>query len=347
MTNLCVRYVVYRYGHHSPHSGYSRLAEYGKEYFNADLIKVSKPVSKSIIRDRILWRLSKGTPGYNRASIAAELAAMWHLLKESNYIYHFLYGETTYHYAGTLNNFRHNRIVATFHLPPQGIRNAVQISWQIKQLSAIICVGSSQKEYFEDFFDQERIFCIPLGIDTQYYLPPAEFESRDPNLCLVVGENYRDFPTLRGVIELVAYIRPKTKFIVVTSQNSSKMLGQHPNLSIKSGIPESELLNLYQTAALMISPLQDTTANNAILESISCGLPVITSDVGSIRDYLTSQCAVLIPPNDARKMAQTITALLDENGERKKMSEKSREQALRFSWFEVMKKLETVYSSLP
>lgn len=346
MVNQHIRYVVFRYSHHSPHSGYSRLAEYGKEYFNAEIFKVSKPVPKVIVRDRILWRISKGTPGYDRASMAAELKAVWHLLKDRDYLYHFLYGETTYHYAGQLNNFRNNRILATFHLPPQGIMNAVKIHWQIKQLSAVICVGSSQQDFFTDIIDRERIFCVPLGIDVQYYLPPADFETRDPNLCLVVGENYRDFPTLRGVIELVAYLRPSTIFVVVTSPNSNRFLGSHPNLRILSGIPESDLLNLYQTASLMVSPLLDTTANNAILESLSCGLPIVTTDVGSIHDYLTLQCALLIPPNNARKMAESIVDLLDADGERKKMSKKSREQALGFSWFEVMKKLEVVYSSL-
>jgi hypothetical protein len=62
MMNNRIRYVVYRYQHHSPHSGYSRVAEYGVKKFSGEVIRVDKPLSKKIIRQRMLWRIAKGTP---------------------------------------------------------------------------------------------------------------------------------------------------------------------------------------------------------------------------------------------------------------------------------------------
>lgn len=338
-----VRYVVFRYGHHSPHSGYSRTAEYGKDHFNAEVIRVDKPLPRSIIRERMLWKLAKGTPGYDRAAMAAELQVAKHMLRERGCIYHFLYGETTYHYTGYLNNFRGNRIIATFHQPPVGIEKAVQIDWHIRQLSAVICVGRNQQEYFSSMLEKDRIFFVPLGVDIEYYIPPASFETRNPDLCLFVGTNYRDFPTLRGVIELVSYQRPKTQFVALTSQAGYEQIGTHPNLTWRSGISEAELSELYRSAALMVMPLQDATANNAILESMACGLPMVISDVGAIRDYVGPECAVLIQPSDSRKMAEAVLNLLDDPVERERKSAQSRERALSFSWINVMKQLQTVY----
>ena len=338
-----IRFVVMRYSHHSPHSGYSRTAEYGVNHFNAKVIRVDKPLPRSIIRERMLWRLAKGTPGYDRAAMAAELQVAKHMLSESGCIYHFLYGETNYHYAGYLNNFRGNRLVATFHQPPVGIENAIQIDWHIRQLSAVICVGRNQQEYFKGTLEEDRIFFVPLGVDIEYYTPPASFDSRDPDLCLFVGSNYRDFPTFRGVIELVSYHRPKTKFVALTSPASFERIGTHPNLTLLSGIPESELFDLYQSAALMVMPLHEATANNAILESMACGLPMVITDVGAIRDYVNPECAVLIPPSDSRGMAEAVLNLLDNPQERQRLSERSRERSLSFSWINVMKQLQTVY----
>ena len=99
-----LRFVVFRYSHHSPHSGYSRTAEYGAKLFNGETIRVEKPLSRAIIRERMLWKISAGTPGYDRTSMAVELKTMRRMLSEQNSIYHFLYGETTYHYAGRLNH---------------------------------------------------------------------------------------------------------------------------------------------------------------------------------------------------------------------------------------------------
>ena len=341
-----IRFVVFRYSHHSPHSGYSRLAEYGVKHLNGELIKVKDPLPRFIIRERILWRLARGTPGYDRTAMAAELKVILRMLTQRNLIYHFLYGEINYHYSGQFTNYNQNKIVATFHLPPDGLRQAIQIEGHLKKLSGIICVGRSQQEFFSNIVNQDRIFFVPLGVDIQYYTPPSSFDERDPNLCLVVGENYRDYPTLRGVIELVSYIRPQIRFVIVTQQRNFQLIGKHPNIEYRSGIPEKEFLNLYHKAALMVMPLTDATANNAVLESMACGLPLVISDVGSIRDYVTEDCAALIQPFNARKMAEAVIELLDECEKRRKMALKCREQAEKFSWVEVMKQLNSVYEKI-
>ncbi|MCB0122858.1 MAG: glycosyltransferase family 4 protein [Caldilineaceae bacterium] len=341
-----VRFVVFRYGHHSPHSGYSRLAEYGVKEYQAQTLVIDKPLSRRLIRERLLWRLAKGTPGYDRAALAGELKVAGQLLREAGCIYHFLYGETTYHYAGLLNNLRRNRLVATFHQPIAGIQRAVQIDWHIRQLSAVVCVGSSQAEFFAKLLDPGRIFFVPLGVDTEYFCPPSTGATRDPNLCLFVGENYRDFPTLRGVIELVAYWRPQTRFVAVTSAHGAAQIGCHPNLTVRSGVPEAEFRELYRSAALMLMPLQEATANNAILESMACGLPLVVTETGSIRDYVAPQAALLTPPRNARRMAEAVIALLDDPQAQQQKSMQARAHALHFAWPTVVQQLQQVYTAI-
>lgn len=341
-----LRFVVFRYSHHSPHSGYSRTAEYGATLFNSETIRVEKPLSRNIIRERMLWKISAGTPGYDRTSMAVELKTMRRMLGERNSIYHFLYGETTYHYAGMLSHKHGNQVVATFHLPPVGIRRAIQIDWHIKQLSAVVCVGNNQREYFEPIIGSDRVFFAPLGVASDYFIPPESFESRDPNICLIVGENYRDYPTLRGVIELVAYLRPKTKFVILTPPRNKELLGEHPNLTYTSGRSEDELLRLYQSASVLLMPLLDATANNAILEGMSCGLPVVVTDVGAVRDYVAPACGIFTKPNQSQAMAEAVIDILNNESERAKMSLQCREQALNFSWEKSVGELRSIYEAL-
>lgn len=339
-------YVVFRYSHHSPHSGYSRVAEYGSKLFNSETIRTEKPLPRNLIRERMLWKISAGTPGYDRTSMAVELKAIRRLLGERDSIFHFLYGEMTYHYSGLLNHSKGNQVVATFHLPPAGIREAVQIDWHIKKLSAVVCVGRNQQEFFAKIIGAERVFFAPLGVASDYFVPPQTFESRNPDLCLIVGDNYRDYPTLRGVIELVAFLRPQTKFVILTSPHNSALLGEHANLTYVSGISEEDLLNLYQSASVLLMPLHDATANNAILEGMSCGLPIIVTDVGAVRDYVDPACGLLVPPYQARTMAEAVIDLLDNESARSKMSSKCREHALQFSWEKSVRKLKSVYEAL-
>ncbi|HIE56932.1 MAG TPA: glycosyltransferase family 1 protein [Anaerolineales bacterium] len=347
MTTRKVCYVRFRYSHHSPHSGYSRITEFGEKYLNSQIIPVDKPLSRRIIRDRMLWKIATGTPGYTRAAMAAELKIAWKALTQSSRIYHILYGETNYHYAGYFNGFRDNRVVATFHLPPDRLKKVLQIDWHLKQLAGIVCVGSNQVEYLSQFVAREKLHLIPLGLDVDYYRPPASPDERDPNLCIVIGENYRDFATLRGVVELTAYLRPQTRFVCVMSPKGFAKLGQHPNLELRTGIPEDELLHLYQTAALMVLPFSDATANNAVLESMGCALPAVLSDLGAVRDYVTPESSALVPPFEARAMAEKVIELLENKSLRAEIGARAREQALKFTWQNAIKQHQAVYDSLP
>lgn len=341
-----VRFVRFRYSHHSPHSGYSRIAEYGEKMLGSETIPVIKPLSRRIIRERMLWRLAEGTPGYTREAMAAELKVAQRVLTERDCIYHFLYGETNYHYAGKLNGIRGNRIVATFHLPPSSLQKVIQIEWHLRQLSAVLCVGTNQIEYFSKFLDRRKLHFTPLGVDVEFYQPPASFDQRDPDLCIVIGENFRDFPTLRGVVELVSYIRPQTRFICVMPPKSFPLIGAHPKLELRAGIPEDELLSLYQMASLSVMPLHDATANNAVLESLACGVPMVVTDTGAVRDYVDPAGTALLPPNDARQMAETVCELLANPQRRAEMGERARQQALKFAWPIVMEQLKAMYDSL-
>lgn len=341
-----IRFVRFRYSHHSPHSGYSRIAEYGEKLLGSETLPVDKPLSRWIIREQMLWKLAEGTPGYTREAMAAELKVAQRVLTERNCIYHFLYGETNYHYAGLLNGIRGNRILATFHQPPATLKKIIQIEWHLLRLEALLCVGTNQIEYFSRFIDRRKLHFVPLGVDVDYYQPPVHFDQRDPDLCIIIGDNYRDFPTLRGVVELVSYLRPQTRFVCVMPSKNFPLIGTHPSLDLRAGIPENELLSLYQTASLMVMPLHDATANNAVLESMACGLPMIISDVGAVRDYVNPAGTELLPPHDARKIGEMICTLLADPKRRAEMSIQARQGALKFAWPIVVQKLKEVYDSL-
>jgi glycosyltransferase involved in cell wall biosynthesis len=90
----------------------------------------------------------------------------------------------------------------------------------------------------------------------------------------------------------------------------------------------------------------DCTANNAILEGLACGTPVVASDVGAVRDYLTEECAVLTEKGDPVAMAESLLALLADHDRRQEMAVNARQQALAFDWAVVADRLQVIYEKL-
>jgi glycosyltransferase involved in cell wall biosynthesis len=68
----------------------------------------------------------------------------------------------------------------------------------------------------------------------------------------------------------------------------------------------------------------------ALLEAMACGLPVITTDVGGIRDVFVEReqsGGVLVPPEDADQFAVELGHLIDSPGSRRQMGERARRRA--------------------
>jgi len=50
---------------------------------------------------------------------------------------------------------------------------------------------------------------------------------------------------------------------------------------------------------------------NVVIEALACGRPVVASDVGGIPELMDSRCGILVPPRNARQLADALTKALD------------------------------------
>ena len=117
---------------------------------------------------------------------------------------------------------------------------------------------------------------------------------------------------------------------------------------LNQGISDSQLHALYLRAALLFLPLQDGAANNAILEAMAHGLPIVTTDLPSTRFY-TNNLAMLVPPSPA-KYAAAIRKKLNELGSadnRQQDSAALQERAKALSWQKIAQGMhENLYAPL-
>jgi glycosyltransferase involved in cell wall biosynthesis len=87
--------------------------------------------------------------------------------------------------------------------------------------------------------------------------------------------------------------------------------------------------------------------SNAILEYMAHGLPVIATAVGGNTELVDCDCGILVPPRNPEALAQALAILLNDEGIRRKLGERSRKTiAESFSWERAMGELAGYYSIL-
>jgi glycosyltransferase involved in cell wall biosynthesis len=118
------------------------------------------------------------------------------------------------------------------------------------------------------------------------------------------------------------------------------------NVSVQSGIDDDALRAMYQQADVLFLPVTSATANNTVLEGIACGLPVVTTDLASLRCYLPGQEAILIKENDPEHLAAALLKLYHNPELRTEMAEAARRRALDLSWVKVAHEHASVYIDL-
>ena len=328
-------HIATRMKHHSLHSGYDRLSDYIPcEKFNPGLVAKSM----GLIPDRVLGLLLRKSNLYLVPELKREIELQIRTLFRSESIFHFLYGE---------NDFRRfypqgkNKLFVTYHFPPEKYNQYFTKLPNLKSVNAIIVVGSNQVDYFTRWAPKEKILFIPHGIDTEYYMP-GENEVRDHKI-LFVGTHLRDFNVLKEVIERIEKLSVDLSFTIITFKENWKIFRGLKQIELLADVTEDQLLQCYQRHALLFLPLVGGTANNTLLEAAASGLPIITTDVGAVRDYFDDESAILLHSKQIDAALSTIMDLLNDARKRKELATKARRKMLSYDWKVVAGAMEKVY----
>jgi glycosyltransferase involved in cell wall biosynthesis len=342
-----------RHYHHSSHSGYENFHRYVG-------LPLKSPVRVRTFSGRLGsyrgigdlgWRLDQMVtaltprPYYALGIFLIELAAGIHMLFHRNSLYHALYGDTDVWLLGYFRRLTGTRLVATFHDPLPHLE-WFQIDRIVPNLDAAILVSATQRPYFEKLLPSERIFVLPHGIDTDSFQPPKNV-TNEP-ICITVGAHLRDFETLSAAVTLVRAMKPDVRFIAVgTRRNGGGNSQLHDQrFTYLEELGDEDLRQAYQKAKIAVFSFRDATASNALLEAMASGLPIVATDVGGVREWVSENAGTFCRPRDPYSLAQAILQILSDNSLAARMSRASRERALELDYRTIAKQMARVYSKI-
>ena len=341
-----------RYPHWGAYTGIHQFLRYlDADRFAVDVRLVADgdddfPVKTGWIRKPVRWMLRRGgMPWYKLSDLAAEVRMVRRSLRRRLDVVHYLDGEHSARYLPRLlraTRARRPKTIATYHQPAELLDSLVTRK-AVRSLDAVTLVAPEQLPYFDGLLPNERVRVILHGIDVHFFQPPAERDMSDTVRCITVGHYLRDFRAIRAVAELLVGDE-RFRFDVVSSQ--ARELAGIPNVETHSGLDDSELVRLYQRADVLFLPLLQSTANNALLEGIACGLPVVSTQLPSVKAYVPGAEAELVEGNDADAFVAVLQSLADNPARRAFMGRTARARAEELAWEKVAPEYARLYQEL-
>jgi glycosyltransferase-like protein len=112
-------------------------------------------------------------------------------------------------------------------------------------------------------------------------------------------------------------------------------------------VPDVDMPAWYRAADALAFPSVKEGFGLAVLEAMSAGVPVVTSDLPVFREYLVAgRDALLVPVGDVDALADALHTVLTDQGLRATLAGAGREVTKRFTWAESARRHLAVYADL-
>ncbi|HUB67180.1 MAG TPA: glycosyltransferase family 4 protein [Candidatus Methylacidiphilales bacterium] len=272
------------------HTGYEMLPS----YVSALGVKTQRYVPAETIPRRMAGKVVSLLRGHGQirqgdafARAQLELA----LRNGKQRLGHILHGEAHMPYWRDVAPSLRQRSVLTLHQPPSHIGEE-----RLQALAAyrhVIVPWRAAQDCFASKMAGGAVRFILHGADTDFFTPGPPKNGNDasiPPRALFSGLHLRNTRMLSRIVLNWKSHRGDLHFDLLIPPQGRALPGLDelralPNVAWHAGLSDNELRELYRKAYFLLLPMQDSGANTAVIEALACGLPIITTDVGGIRDY--------------------------------------------------------------
>lgn len=294
------------------YSGYEQLPLYLKKIYPQTRI-IRKPYGLVPRLVGKLFSIYRGRAPGDTNQAAAELWLTLNRAIYPNAISHLLWLENHLQYLDCWQSAPTN-LIGTIHLPPNQW-NAKMLS-NLKTLNSALILYQRDLDFFEGYVGKNRIRFIHYGVDVDFFHPDSQ-KTLEPKRILISGHYLRNTDMLYRVISVLTRNHTDLVFDLLVPKQARNVSGFDQLNNCKSVVwheylagEESKVLELYQRSYLLLLPMNDNGASTAVVEGLATGLPIITTDVGGIRDYGGGDIYPVVANNDDEAMIDLIEQYL-------------------------------------
>ena len=272
-------YSGFRYPHHDENSGYDNVVVSPANYVNGGTL---------------LW--GNAPIGTFRRRINFVLIDIATVIRSWRYPYVLLfYPEHTAYISPAVLRLLKKKVTCVLHLGPEfwfDSKGSIAVALKranVRMADQLIVLSSAQYQYCTKRFPG-RVAWIPHGVWCDEKPIDGSMVPVRPRRISIVGNTYRDYETIIEVVRLIERSHPSITFdLVGVKPEKLSLIAKNKNVVFHKRLSPEQYRSTIEQSLFMLLPLRFATANNALLESMSFGVPVYCSDVEGVKDYLISE----------------------------------------------------------
>lgn len=178
----------------------------------------------------------------------------------------------------------------------------------------------------------DKIVVTYEGVGAQFV--PSLTATKNPKQLLYVGSLYPHKNV--GVLAAALQLLPDYRLAIVTARDAFadsfrqhiKELGLQDRVAMHHGVPDTALVQWYQSSGIVIQPSTSEGFGLTGLEALACGAPLIASDIAVFHEVY-GDAAFFFDPYDAK----SLVAVIKNVALQKNQSSTARAEILaRYSW---------------
>jgi glycosyltransferase involved in cell wall biosynthesis len=227
-----------------------------------------------------------------------------------------------------------------------------------RRLDRIITVSEASARMVEKAFavPRHRMDVVHNGIDTDLFRPMRV--AKDPNNIICVSNSEDRSKGAVYLLQALRYLRDSTDYRLTLVDRPRQQLKLVPHLLSRydlsnrvhftGRVTTPQLVRHYCRAQMSVCPSLYEGFGLPAAEAMACGLPVVATSGGALPEVVEDGVTgILVPPADARALAEAMDNLMRDAQLRRRMGKAGRQRILeKFSWRKAALQTEAVYQQV-
>jgi len=230
----------------------------------------------------------------------------------------------------------------------------LKATFALNKANLIISVSENLIKHIKLYGIKNIFEVIPNTVDTKVFYPPIEGEPRTTKRLLLVAS----LIPIKGIpylLESLTILNEKRNDFVLGIVGDGQYRKQYEEYAYELGVKDKvkfhgfktkrEIAQFMRNADIFVLPSIWENLPCVLIEAMTCGLPIIATEVGGIPEIMNKKTGIMVPSKNKEALSSAISYMLDH------VQDYSKEQIAsyakrQFSFEVVGKQFDNIYKEL-